>query len=93
MTGGSRRFVAALPADAAMMLKIAAHWIQLKRSPRKTRPDRAPNAGSKLISTPTVRVGKRGIANISREYGSALDSSATPSAAGSIAGEKSCAPA
>ncbi len=61
------RLVAALPADAAMMLAIAAHCIQLKCSPRKHRPDRAPNAGSKLMRTPTVRVGSRGIANISSE--------------------------
>ena len=76
-----------------MMLAIAAHWIQVKLSPRKHRPDRAPSAGSKLMSTPTVRVGSRGIASISSEYGSALDSSATASAAGKIAGENSCAPA
>ena len=47
-----------------MMLAIAAHWTQLKDSPRKSRPATAPNAGSRLMSTPTVRVGSRGIANI-----------------------------
>ncbi len=50
-----------------MMLAIAAHCSQVKRSPRKHKPDRAPRAGSKLMSTPTVRVGKRGMASISSE--------------------------
>ena len=44
------------------------------------------------MSTPKVRVGSRGIASISSEYGNALDSSATADAAGNIAGTSSCAP-
>ena len=45
------------------------------------------------MSTPKVRVGRRGSANISREYGSALDSNATAQPAGRSAGESSAAPA
>ncbi len=45
------------------------------------------------MSTPNVRVGKRVNANISNEYGSALDSSARAQAAGSTAGESNAAPA
>jgi len=56
-----------------MMLAIAAHWIQLKDSPRKSRPATAPSAGSRLMSTPTVRVGSRGIANIATIVRSVVD--------------------
>ena len=61
--------------------------------PENTSPDSAPSAGARLMSTPNVRVGKRGSANISSEYGSALDSSATAQAVGKTAGESSAAPA
>src|ERR1700689_783401 len=83
--GAAVPLVAALPAEAAMMLAIAAHWISDKRSCRKTRPDSAPSAGCALIRTPKVLVGMRVSANISREYGNALDNTATPKAAGRIA--------
>ena len=76
-----------------MMLAIAAHWITLKVSPRKANPDNAASAGSPLISTPNVRVGRRVIAYISSEYGSAVDNIATPHAAGNKAGDRSAAPA
>ena len=93
MVGAAGPLIAALPADAAMMLAIAAHWITDRRSCRKARPDSAPSAGSALIRTPKVRVGIRVSANISREYGSALDKTATPKATGRIAGSSSDPPA
>ena len=65
-----------------MMLAIADHCTTLNFSPKKIRPDSAPSAGSPLISTPNVRVGKRVNAYISSEYGSAVESSATAMAAG-----------
>ena len=45
---------------------------------RKHQPESAPSAGSALMSTPNVRVGRRVSANISSEYGSALDKQRDP---------------
>ncbi len=76
-----------------MMQPTAAHCSGVNLSPRKTSPDSAPSAGDRLMRTPNVRVGKRVSANISNEYGRALDSSARAQAVGSTAGESNAAPA
>lgn len=48
----SRRPVSAAPAEAAMTQASAPHCTRVKVSPRKTKPDKAANAGSRLVSTP-----------------------------------------
>ena len=76
-----------------MMLPIANHCMAVSFSPKNHSPATAPHAGFKLMSTPTVRVGSRGMANVSSEYGNALDSSATAMATGMIDTENNAIPA
>ncbi len=91
--GAAPAGVAALPTQALTMAEIAAHCSADRRSPSSRKPAIAPSAGSKLMSMPKLRVGKRGRTSISSEYGSALDSSATPTAAGQYAVCRSAPPA
>ena len=53
-------------AEAVMMAPIANHCATLNTSPRNSKPDSAPKAGSMLIRVPKVRAGRRVRATISR---------------------------
>ncbi|MNG18113.1 hypothetical protein D3C84_1021460 [compost metagenome] len=55
-----------VPTDAVMIARIASHWVSVSTSPRNSRPDNAPNAGSILMRVPKVRAGMRVRATISR---------------------------
>ena len=57
----------AIPTDAAMMESSANHCINVRCSPRNSMPDNAARPGSRLISVPKVRVGRRVNAIISSE--------------------------
>ena len=74
--------VAALPAEAGMMLAIAAHWIGARRLMQEAPPGQRAERG--LARSSVHRRCAWGSASsryISSEYGSALESTATPHAA------------